>query len=361
MRYQWAIYSEAVIGLLFLFGLCASVLMSLEQLQVILNTTEEMASWVSRICLWGTVVMIVLLLGTLRLGSAAKAVSGKLTIVPHLSSIAPIEIDRHESLTGQTSVVPQYFNHIGRGKAQCIGDRREQQDAYGFSDALDADRGKSIGTIAVLTDGMGELEMGRETSLLAVQTMLRTYRIYRGKEPVPQMLRRGIVQANEEVYRLAVRKDLEWNIGTTLAACVIDNRDLHWIAAGDSRIYLYRGGQLTQLTTDHIYAKKLNEDVRIGKITQEEADMHPQRNTLISYLGISELEEIDQNTEPVLLQAGDWILLCSDGFYRGLSASELASVCEMAPQAAAEQLVERVSAQNQANQDNATVVILACE
>lgn len=252
------------------------------------------------------------------------------------------------------------YTEVIPGNAQHIGAREEQQDSFSFSALDDPAAVKRYGVLAVLADGMGGLEMGREASQLAVQAMLNEYTGKTAEEPVPVALERALHKANKEVYELAKRNELEWSVGTTLITAVIQEEQLYWISAGDSRIYLYRGGVLIPLTRDHVYANRLHERVKAGQMTREEAESHPERDLLTSYLGIPALYEIDANRAPFALQAGDWVLLCSDGLYDDLSEQLLEEAVRLPPQHAAKFILQHVIAQQRPYQDNATIAILAC-
>jgi len=246
------------------------------------------------------------------------------------------------------------------GYAQHIGEREEQQDAFGFSKWEAAEATDREGVLAVLADGMGGYAMGKEAGQLAVQTMLSQYNGKTAAEVIPRELEQALHQANRAVYELALHHELEWSVGTTLIAVVIQEGQLHWISAGDSRIYLYRSGMLVPLTRDHVYANRLHERVIAGKMTREDAESHPERHLLTSYLGIPNVNEIDANHVPLRLTPGDWVLLCSDGLYDDLSESLMEEAMRLAPQPAAEFILEHVLAQQRPYQDNATIVVLSC-
>lgn len=246
------------------------------------------------------------------------------------------------------------------GNAQHRGDRAEQQDSFGFSDLLDLELCDRCGALAVVADGMGGHALGRETSQIAVQTLLDRYPHKAPGEPIPAALRRLANEANAAVRTLAEQEGELDNAGTTLAAAVIHQQRLYWLAVGDSRIYFYHAGQVTLLTSDHIYAHALDHQVAAGLLHPEQAAEHPDREALTSFLGIPKLEHIECGQHPALLQPGDRVLICSDGLYRNLSEAELATeLAEPDPQAAAEALLNRVLAWQYPDQDNLTVAILA--
>jgi protein phosphatase len=245
------------------------------------------------------------------------------------------------------------------GNAQHLGSRQEQQDDFGFSNIENVAFVNHGGVLAVVTDGMGGLAQGREASLIAKKTMLREYEEKAVNKTIPQALIRALSATNTKVLELARQAGLEGQIGTTLTAAVIKGDELYWVSVGDSRVYLYRQGKLMQLTTDHDYARELAREVALGRIGPEKADSHPQRQALTSYLGLPFLHEIDRNEVPVILEAGDRILLCSDGLYKTLPDAEIVNSLDREPQQAADSLIEATLARGKTNQDNVTVAILS--
>ncbi len=246
------------------------------------------------------------------------------------------------------------------GNAQHRGDRAEQQDSFGFSDLLDLSLLARRGALAVLADGMGGHALGRAASQAAVKVLLDGYPQPTPEDAIPAVLRRLLHEANAAVRALAEREGELDNAGSTLAAAVMYQQALHWIAVGDSRIYLYHAGRATLLTADHVYARELDREVVAGRIAATEAAEHPQREALTSFLGMPDLDQVECNLRPVPLHPGDRVLLCSDGLYRNLSEADLAEeLARPDPQAAAEALLGRALARPQPEQDNLTTVILA--
>ncbi|HWP97261.1 MAG TPA: protein phosphatase 2C domain-containing protein [Syntrophomonadaceae bacterium] len=259
----------------------------------------------------------------------------------------------YRQMNGLLNIVP--------GNAQDIGRREEQQDSFLFSDMENPELVAKIGVLAVLADGMGGLKMGREASTLAVRTFLVEYSTKTPEETIPEELKRSTLVANGAVFDMATRSNLAWNTGTTLVAAVVDLDELYWISVGDSHIYLFRDQTLTQLNRDHNYSYQLQTQVSQGILTQEEADVHPERNALTSFLGMDVLGEIDQNLQPINLKPGDRILLCSDGLHGVLSPEEIIQALGYPAQEAAELLLTQTLSKSLRHQDNVTVAILACE
>lgn len=245
------------------------------------------------------------------------------------------------------------------GNCQHIGARSEQQDAFGFSCFDDADHIGHAGFLSVVADGMGGLAMGRDASTIALRSFLEAYADKTIDESVAKAMDRCLHTANRAVNKLARDAGLEGDVGTTLVAVVIYQGTLYRIAAGDSRIYLLRNGELRQLTTDYNYGRVLDRMVERGEMGRAEALSHPSRPALTSYLGKAEVDEYDHpDTGKVELLPGDKVLLASDGLFGSLSEEEIVSYLAGDPQQAAESLVDKTIALQRPYQDNVTVAIL---
>ncbi len=242
---------------------------------------------------------------------------------------------------------------------QHLGQREIQEDSFAFNQLSDEVVINRSGMLAILADGMGGLKKGNEASQTAVDFFLREYEQNQNGK-IAQNLERAIQVANSAVFDLAFDGGESYDIGTTLVAVVIHKEQLFWVSAGDSRAYLFRSGSLVQLTTDHIFANYLYEGVAKGSITLREAEEHPERNHLTSYLGLPELLEIDQNKEPLSIETGDQLMLCSDGLYNTLNEDEIKSVFEAAYDDPATKMVESALSKDNPYQDNITVVVFSC-
>ena len=248
---------------------------------------------------------------------------------------------------------------ISPGNAQHIGARGEQQDSFGFSVFDDADHVGHAGVLAVVADGMGGLAMGKDASTVAVNTFLNTYMDKDPAEKIAAVLDRCLHAANRAVNKMAKNAGLEGEVGTTLVAVVIHEGMLYRVAAGDSRIYLFREGLLRQLTTDYNYGRVLDRLVSKGEMTQSEAESHPSRAALTSFLGKEDLDEYDNPSDPpIVLQIGDKILLASDGLFGFLPEAEISRLMVAEPQKAAENMVNETLLLQRPYQDNITVAIL---
>lgn len=241
--------------------------------------------------------------------------------------------------------------------AQALGDRNEQQDSFAFSDHQDLDFLERAGFLAVLADGMGGMALGREAGDVAAQALLESYAIKEGEESVPDALRRSFERANRAVWELGRLSGCEDRVGTTTIAAVVFRGHLFWAHAGDSRLYLWRSGCLTQISRDHNLFQRL-----VGQgVAEDLAALEPQAEALTSFLGARTIPFLEVCPAPVELEPGDRIMLCTDGLYRGLEDREIARMLSCGPQQSAQGLVDEVLARKLPRQDNVTVLVLSIE
>ncbi|MDQ3646817.1 MAG: Stp1/IreP family PP2C-type Ser/Thr phosphatase, partial [Actinomycetota bacterium] len=169
----------------------------------------------------------------------------------------------------------------------------------------------------------------------------------------PETLAQLIRDANSEIWRKAQADRKLHGMGTTCTLVMFEGNRAHLAHVGDSRAYLMRTGQLKQLSEDHTLVARM---AREGRIAPEEAQHHPQRNVITRALGIDEEVEVDLSSFD--LEAGDRIMLCSDGLTSMLEDPDIRTrLIEISdPQAAAEALVD--AANEAGGTDNITVVLI---
>lgn len=247
------------------------------------------------------------------------------------------------------------------GNAQHAGARETQQDAFAFSDPERADFTAHGGFLAIVADGMGGLAHGGAASGLAVRSFLEAYLEKTPEEAIGAALERSLRQANSALHAQARQAGMAGEMGTTLAAAVVHQDELHWVSAGDSRIYLLREGRLSQVTSDHTHAADLDAQVAAGRLDAGQAQADPDREALISFLGGAEVARVDRNERPFGLRPGDRVLLCSDGLYRALSDEQIVASAVQPPHAMCESLVAQALAKQHPRQDNVTVLAIGCE
>lgn len=194
------------------------------------------------------------------------------------------------------------------GKCSLLGNYRENNE-----DALDVKQFPEL-TVCIVADGMGGQAAGEIASKRATDIIPRELRKNLTPnlptEGVKNVIRRAIVQANEEIMAMgALDKDMK-NMGTTVVLALWRKGSEMYIAGlGDSRCYLLRNHSIQQLTVDHSLAQAL---VEAKTISAAEAKEHRFKNVLWKYLGSKEVGE-GPEVSVVPLQAGDRFLLCTDG------------------------------------------------
>lgn len=247
---------------------------------------------------------------------------------------------------------------IESGVSSVIGSRSVQQDAARVdSDYMYLDKNVFL---AVMCDGMGGMKGGEKASKLCVTKMFEAFYCVDVNGKVPAFFKFMVTNIDKMIYNLTDDNGNSIKSGSTLASVIIEGKNLYWVSVGDSRIYLKRKDEMVCVTTDHNYAMVLEQKVKKGLISAEEAKANPEREALVSYMGMGGLEYIDINPNPLELLNGDCILLCSDGLYRALSAEEIKSVIDSFDdtQTVAEALTAAALAKGKRNQDNTTAVLL---
>jgi serine/threonine protein phosphatase PrpC len=205
----------------------------------------------------------------------------------------------------------------------------------------------------VVADGMGGAQAGEVASALAVEEFRRGLPEPDAEHPTAeQRLAERVQSANRRIYETARGVRENEGMGTTLTAVYLDDSNLAIAHVGDSRAYVLRDGVLTRLTHDHSLVEEL---MRRGKLTPEQAAEHPQRSIITRALGIEAEVEVDTWSFPG--RAGDVVLLCSDGLTSMLDESRIAEVLRTQPdlEMAGEQLIH--DANEAGGRDNITVVI----
>ena len=119
---------------------------------------------------------------------------------------------------------------------------------------------------------------------------------------------------------------------------------MYFISVGDSGLFHLSDGQMQTVNRPHIFANILDTAVSRGTLSKEQALLHPERESLTSFIGVGVLEEIDRNVDPWPISDGDTILLASDGLFKTLTADELLEACQGHPQTWPDSLVARTLA-----------------
>jgi len=230
--------------------------------------------------------------------------------------------------------------------------RENNEDKFEFYIPEDEDTLALKGSLYAVADGMGGHSAGQIASELALKTSIRAY--YADSSPiVEESLRQAFQQANALIFDAARAVAERAGMGTTMTALAVRGREAFVAHVGDSRCYLFRNGDLRQLTEDHSW---VNEQVKRGGLTVEEAEASPFRNVITRSLGNAPNVEVDVFAEEI--KAGDVFLLCSDGLTGEVSDDEIRRVLSnSAPSPAAWELVDL--ALEHGGRDNVTALIVA--
>lgn len=241
------------------------------------------------------------------------------------------------------------------------GNRKYQQDAVYVTPSRILAANKTTRILAVVCDGMGGMADGGRASQTAIQMMVQGFqRVEKSAQlDIPAFFCQGIHAIDQVISQFP--KENGRGSGTTMVACIAEDNKLYWASVGDSRIYIIRGGQMWQVTRDHNYRLVLEDMVANGRMTREEAEAQRQKEALISFLGMGNVNLMDIRKEPFMMEYGDTIMLCSDGITKTLPDAQIKRILTddaVRPEQKAEALVEAATHINSYSQDNTTAALI---
>lgn len=223
--------------------------------------------------------------------------------------------------------------------------RKHNEDSYCINEDIN---------LFAVADGMGGHKAGEVASSIAVKTLeeILLQQTDRLAIDASAALEQAILTANKNIYETAKENDQQKGMGTTITAALVTGKYLYLAHVGDSRAFLIHKRSIKQVTQDH---SLVNELIRNGDITEEQASHHPQKNVLTRALGTSPKVVIDFYQEKVA--KGDTLILCSDGLSNLVDRDEIMEIVWAAGDidTSAELLVDK--AIDRGGFDNITVVI----
>lgn len=227
------------------------------------------------------------------------------------------------------------------------GKLRSMNQDYVF--ASDKPVGK-LPNLFVVADGMGGHNAGDEAARCAVTTLLNVVRKSHERNPV-RLLRKAIEEANDVVYKEANEHREFLGMGTTLVAATILKSTLYAANVGDSRLYIL-GERMNQVTRDHSLVEEM---VRMGELTPDEARRHPDKNIITRAIGVRSNVAVDFFEVP--MRNVNYVLLCSDGLTNMVSDDEIFEIVkkESDLEKAGRKLVD--TANENGGRDNITVLL----
>ncbi|MDD2920805.1 MAG: protein phosphatase 2C domain-containing protein [Anaerolineales bacterium] len=238
------------------------------------------------------------------------------------------------------------------------GRRKNNEDFIAYFEPTDSAELKNYGSLYVVADGVGGAAKGERASQYAAQKLVFDY--YQTYHPDPDQpglieplgyLRSILKQVNEEIHEYAAQHDTR--MATTIVAAVVREGFLYVANVGDSRAYLIRNGGATQINRDHSF---VGEMVDQGEMTEAEAMASSIKNRLTRSLG-GDPDVAVETYEPLRLQSGDKILLCSDGLTRYALKEDVASMMAIGePEDLAERFIKY--ANDKGGADNISVIVV---
>jgi PPM family protein phosphatase len=233
--------------------------------------------------------------------------------------------------------------------------RDENQDTTRLFTPADPLMGETHGSLLAIADGMGGYARGGLASVTAIETFFATFYHEQPGAARLQSLRRAVEQANLAVHQASFRLNAG-QMGTTLTVANIAGDRLYLAHVGDTRAYLVRDGKARCLTNDHSVVGEL---VRLRVISPDKVRTHQQRSVLNRSLGLNLFVQPD--ISHVTLQAGDVLILCSDGLWAFVQDDEFAALATQLPDA--DELSRRLVdlALQRHTDDNASVVVARVE
>ncbi len=207
--------------------------------------------------------------------------------------------------------------------------------------------------LIAVADGMGGHNAGQVASYMAIEAVTKALTAMPETAKKAEIaLREAADAANSAVYTHARENPACAGMGTTLALALLHRDGFVALNVGDSRIYHFGGGRLTQISQDHSYVAQL---VAMGQITRAQARKHPRRNIITRALGTQPYEQAD--VFHCVWDKGDMLLLCSDGLYDTLADEQITRMLNDGdgPEDICETLVEQALAHG--STDNISVVL----
>lgn len=185
-----------------------------------------------------------------------------------------------------------------------VGRRRKVNQDYVFASELPVGK---LPNLFIVADGMGGHNAGDYASCFVANTVKELIENSEDEEPIP-LLKSAICQSNALLREEASQKEELWGMGTTIVAATIIEGVVYVANVGDSRLYLITPSNMKQITKDHSLVEEM---VRIGQLTREQARVHPDKNVITRAVGAGATVQVDFFVFEI--HQGDRLLMCSDG------------------------------------------------
>lgn len=231
------------------------------------------------------------------------------------------------------------------------GKKRNINQDYIFSSETPVGK---LPNLFLVADGMGGHKAGDYASRVTVETIIDVIEKEQEETEPEVLFRKAISEANAFVFEQASREECLEGMGTTVVVAVCKGNQLHVANVGDSRLYVIHEDEMLQITRDHSLVEEM---VRRGTISRDEARNHPDKNIITRAVGVN--GQVEADYFQVELFPGDLILMCSDGLSNMLEEGEIHMILKKGRDLV-EMVQNLVDAANQnGGKDNISVVLIA--
>ncbi len=239
--------------------------------------------------------------------------------------------------------------------SQIDGARDYQEDAFLITNLTDSDGQPAA--LVVVADGMGGHAAGNVASNMAVQAFNKHVSANYPSDTISDVLHEAVLKANHSISETIKETPALQGMGCTMVAAILEKGKIWWASVGDSHLYLIRDRDIAKLNADHSYGGFLDRMEAAGTPVEPEAGLS--RNMLMSAITGEEINEIDCPSEATEMNAGDKILICSDGLDT-LSSGKIIQFSDWSesPKECADALLNAVEEAAMPRQDNTTVVVV---
>ncbi|MEN8904713.1 MAG: Stp1/IreP family PP2C-type Ser/Thr phosphatase [Clostridiales bacterium] len=215
---------------------------------------------------------------------------------------------------------------------------------------------ENLPDIYIIADGMGGHNAGEIASKTAAEytgeVLLNTPGAFLEEENLTASIIEAMEKANQKVFEMSKAKSENSGMGTTLIAAVVYGKKLYIGHIGDSRVYILKKGIISKITSDHSLVEEL---LRSGTLTKEEAENHPKKNIITRAIGCSVVIDVDLYEYDI--ENGDIILMCTDGLTNMVNENQIRDIVQNSKDlgTASENLINK--ANENGGEDNTTVIL----
>jgi PPM family protein phosphatase len=209
--------------------------------------------------------------------------------------------------------------------------------------------------LAVIADGMGGHKAGDIASQEALKVIKAAWvQFEENMGNIKDWIQNVLRDTNKHIFEFSQVNPETRGMGTTIVAALGTNKEVTVAHIGDSRCYLYSNGELKRVTDDHSLVQEL---VKSGQITEDEAEIHPRRNMIMKAVGTDETVEAELNV--ITWKTGDYLLLCSDGLSDKVSFKKIKEALDSSAETVAEKVEKLITwAKDAGGEDNITAILI---